>query len=408
MSGPDDGRPAIRSRLLPILVVAALLAASGCSTYGAPSEADSALPSQAEAADRYASLETLNATVTTVQTRNNNTMTTVAQKRLRLDPWAYRDRVLAVQRTEGAREPLVSEGGFVVVNESRFVYFDPASEQVTRATIRGSTDSEESPFPRLVNAARSGQPVTRPTTTPGVSSLPRVPVESGSEEDGNGSTSYREGTVSVTYTGTEMVDGRAAYRLELTPNSAEMSLESQTLWLDTEYLYPVKRHTRFTAHGDDYEYTVTFRNVTFNPSFEPGTFRVSADDVPASASEVQFREYDSAAAMADAVDVPVPEPTVPEGFSLESATHRTANPELVSLRYERPNGDDTIRIFVFGSATNDTSGTPVEIGPYEARRSQTNDTTSIEWVADGYTFRVEGQVDVDTLTRVARSVVDTT
>ncbi|MFB6250690.1 MAG: hypothetical protein ABEI27_03210 [Halobellus sp.] len=407
MSGPDDGRPANWLQLARILVVVALIAVSGCNVYGGSPDAESALPSQQEAADQFASLETLRANVTTVQTRNNATITTVVQKYQRFDPWSYRDRVLSINRTEGAREPLVAEGGFVVVNESTLVYYDPASGRLTRATIGGTDSSAEPLYPRLVGAARSGQPISRPTTTPGVSALPRVPAGDRSGQEGNGSTTYREGNVSVVYAGTEMIDGRETYRMELTPASSEMSLKTQTLWLDTEYLYPVKRHTRFTANGDEYEYTVTFRDVEFNPTLDPEIFRVEADEVPADARQVRFDDYESAAAMDDALDFPVPEPTVPEEFSLDSATHRTANPELVSLRYEQPNSDAQITVFVSETVANDTSGTPIQIGQYEARRMQMNGTTAITWVADGYTFRVSGQVETDTLLRVARSVAET-
>ncbi len=242
--------------------------------------------------------------------------------------------------------------------------------------------------------------------TPGVSSLPRVPVDGGGDSGENGSTSYREGNVTVACAGTETVDGRQTYRLEVTPTSTAMSLRSQTLWLDAEYLYPIKQHTEFTAHGDRYEYTVTYRNVTFNPTLEPDIFRLGPDEVPESARRVQSESYESAAAMAEAITFPVPEPTVPEGFEFESASYRSTDPEFAALRYERPNAEADITVSVFGTVSNDTSGTPVQIGPHEARRVRSNGTTAIEWVADGYTYRVSGRVDADTLVRVARSVAD--
>ncbi len=45
--------------------------------------------------------------------------------------------------------------------------------------------------------------------------------------------------MTVLYNGTESIDGREAYRLELAPASEDMSLRSQTLWLDTESLFPI-------------------------------------------------------------------------------------------------------------------------------------------------------------------------
>lgn len=401
----DDERRWDRSHLARLLVAAVLVAASGCSALGAVPDSDGELPSRQEAADRYASLDTVSATVTTVQERNDTTTTTVTRKRQRLEPWAYRSRVLSVNRSEDARAPLVSEGGFVVVNESTFTYYDPASERFSRAEIGGSDDSDESPYLRLVAAAQTGDSVARPTATPGVPSLPQVPVDG---SDGNGSASYREGTVTVVYTGTETVDGRETYRLELTPDAPNMSLQSETVWLDSEYFYPLKRHTEFVAYGTDYEFTTTYRNVTFNPTFDPGIFRVDPEEVPDDAREVRFDNYDSASAMADAVDLPVPDPAVPEGFELESASYRSTDPEFASLRYERPDSEAGIRVFVFGEATEVTSGTPVQVGTHRARRTQMDGTTAISWTADGHTYRVSGAVGNETLVGVARSVARTT
>ena len=401
----DDERRWDRSHLARILVVAVLVTASGCSALGAAPGAGGELPSRQEAAERYASLDTVSATVTTVQARNGTTTTSVTRKRQRLEPWAYRSRVLSVNRSEDARPPLVSEGGFVVVNETTFTYYDPASERFSRAEVGSSDDADISPYPRLVAAAQTGDSIVRPTVTPGVPSLPQVPVD---ESSGNGSTTYREGTVTVTYNGTETVDGREAYRLRLTPNAPNMSLRSETLWLDSEYLYPVKQHTEFVARGTDYEYTVTYSNVTFNPTLDPEIFRVGPDEVPDDAREVRFDNYDSASAMAEAVELPVPDPSIPEGFELDSASHRSADPEFASLRYERPDSEARIRVFVFGDSAAVTSGTPVQVGPHEARRSSTDDGTEITWVADGHSYRVSGTVGNETLIAVARSVAETT
>ncbi|MFD1684938.1 LolA family protein [Halobellus litoreus] len=408
MRAGDAARPPSRSVLIRLLIVTALIAASGCSAYGAPSasDAEAGLPSADEAADRYRSLDTVSATVTTVQERNDDgTVTTVTRKRKRIEPWAYHERVLAVNRTDGARGPLVAEGGFVIANGSTLTFYDPASDRLNRISVRGGNGSAESPYPRLVGAARSGRSVTHPTLTPGVSPLPAVPVEGDSER--NGSTPYREGNVTVTYAGTETIDGRQTYRLELTPVSPEMSLRSQTLWLDTQYLYPLKRHTKFDAHGDSYEYTITHRDVVFNPTFDAGTFRLDPDEVPNGTDRARFSNYDSRAAMAAAVELPVPALSASTEFEFDSASYRSTDPEFATIRYERPGSDGELRLFVFGTTRESTAGTPVQIGEYEARRTRTNGTTAITWTTDEHTFRVSGHVDNATLSRVARSVVET-
>lgn len=389
-----------------LLLVVGLLAAAGCSSLGVSSDAADELPPERVAADRYASLDAVGATVTTVRERNGETTTTVVQRRERVGSFASFERVQSVDRSDGAREPLVSEGGFVVVNESALVFYDPASEQVSRVSLPAEDGSEGAPYPALVGAARSGEPVEQPTPTPGVSPLPAVPAADGA--DGNGSTAYRDGNVTVAYAGTETVAGLSAYRLEVTPVSEGMSLRSQTLWLDTEHLFPVKRHTEFTANGDDYTYTVTYRNVTFDPSLGPGAFRVGPEEIPDDARQVRFDNYDSRAGLAAAVEIPVPDPAVPPGFEFESASHRSSDPELASLRYESADGDTSLRVGVLAERQNVTDGRAVQVGPYTARQSRSNGTATVTWATDGATYYVRGGVDNGTLRRVARSVTETT
>ena len=410
MPRPAGSQLASLRRLICVFIALALVAASGCSTIGITASESEELPSEAEAADRYASLETVNATVTTVQTRNNETTVTVTQKRERVGSFAYFERVLSVNRSAGARQPLVSEGGFVVANGSELVFYDPASDELQRVSFQTENSSTEARYPALVSAAKNNRPVSQPTPTPGISPLPAVPPEE--ESNQNDSAAYRDGNVTVVYNGTETVAGQETYRLELAPASQNMSLQSQTLWLDTDYLFPVKRHTAFVATGDSYEYTTTYRNVTFNPTFEPGTFQLEPDEVPDSAQQIQFNSYESRAMLATAVSLPVPDPAVPAGFGFAGATHRSVGPEVATLRYEATDGGARYRVAVFNETQNVTTGTLVQVGEYEARQSRTNGTVSIAWTANRTTYYVSGspvdEIDNSTLRRVARSVTETT
>nr|WP_240938343.1 hypothetical protein [Haloarcula rubripromontorii] len=265
-------------------------------------------------------------------------------------------------------------------------------------------------YPELLAAAKSNRPVSQPTSTPGISPLPVVPQEDESGE--NSSSAYRGGNVTVVYNGTETIAGREAYRLEIAPASEDMSLQSQTLWLDTEFLFPIKRQTAFVANGDDYEYIVTYRNVTFNPAFEPGTFQLEPQEVPDDAQQVQFNTYESRAALADAASLPVPNPDMPAEFELEVASHRSTDPEVAMLRYESTSTDTHYRIGILNGTQNTTTGTPVQMGEYEARQTQTNRTVRISWSVNGTTYYVSrfpaDTADNSTLLRVARSVAKTT
>ncbi|WP_199722343.1 hypothetical protein [Haloarcula sp. Atlit-120R] len=393
-----------------VVVVVILVTASGCSAIGSSSSGSAELPSEAEATERYASLDTVNATVTTVRTRNDKTTTIVTQKRERVRSFAYFERVISVTKTKETRPPRVGEGGFIIANGSRLVSYDPESNELHRMSFQTTDSATETTYPELLAAAKSNRPVSQPTSTPGISPLPVVPREDESGE--NSSAAYRGGNVTVVYNGTETIAGRETYRLEIAPANEDMSLRSQTLWLDTEFLFPIKRQTSFVANGDDYEYLVTYRNVTFNPTFEPGTFQLDPQEVPDDAQQVQFNTYESRAALADAASLPVPNPNMPAEFELDVASHRSTDPEVAMLRYESTSTDTHYRIGILNGTRNTTTGTPVQVGEYEARQTQTNRTVRISWSVNRTTYYVSrfpaDTADDSTLLRVARSVARTT
>ncbi|WP_199725564.1 hypothetical protein [Haloarcula sp. Atlit-7R] len=404
------GTPFSVRGLVHVLVIVALITVSGCSAIRISSSGDEGLPSEDEAADRYATLDTVNATVTTVRTRNEKTTTIVTQKRERVHSFAYFERVISVTRAEETRPPRVGEDGFIIANGSTLVSYDPESNELHRMSLQTNDSATETTHPELLAAAKNNRPVSQSTPTPGISPLPVVPQKDESGE--NSSSAYRGGNVTVVYNGTETVDGRKTYRLELTPVSERISLQSQTLWLDSEYLFPIKRHTEFVANGDAYEYTVTYQNITFNPTFEPGTFQLESQEVPDGAQQIQFNTYESRAALANAASLPVPNPDIPAGFELAVASHRSTDPEVAMLRYESTSNDTHYRIGILNGTQNTTTGTPVEVGEYEARRTQTNRTVRISWSVNGTTYYLSrfpaDTADDSTLLRIARSVADTT
>jgi outer membrane lipoprotein-sorting protein len=396
-SGPTTARA---TGCLALLLVVSL---SGCAGLTGFAESQPALPGPDEAADRAASLDTLGASVRTVQHTDEGTVTTVSTVKRRLDPPGYRSRVRSVTANTSDRV-YATEGHLTVSNRTTTVLYRPDEERVSYIV---DPDREwESPYVDMLAAARENETIRRPT--PGVPSLPRAP-QGDDDAGGNGSTSYRDQLVRVRYNGTERVDDRRTYRLEVDPVSPNASLKDQTLWLDVEYLYPLERHVEFVAHGDRYEYHTTHRNVTFNPGFSPGTFRLDRDRLPADVEETWFRSYATRDALADNVSMPVPDPAVPEGYELDRANHRSADPTVVSLEYERRGDERPIRISVNSDDefVSDT-GTAVTVGNDTARLNHHDGVNRIDWQADGYAYAVRGPVDNETLVRIARSVAATT
>jgi hypothetical protein len=227
-------------------------------------------------------------------------------------------------------------------------------------------------------------------------------------EGENASTTYRDHRVTVAYNGTETVDGRETYRLEVDPVSPNASLKDQTVWLDTEYLYPLAHRVEFVAAGDRYEYHTTYRNVTFNPSLSADTFELDRSALPEDVEVTVFRAYETRDGLAANVSLPVPDPELPEGYALDRANHRDADPEVATLSYKKRDDERPIRIWVIEENGTDStaSNETVRVGAYNATLNEYGEVTSLEWYADGYGYSVSGPVDTETLTRIARSVAE--
>jgi outer membrane lipoprotein-sorting protein len=394
------------SRVRTLGVVLALLlvvSTAGCADLTGVTDADSELPDRATAMERTEKRETLTATVTTARRVDGETTRSVAETAHRLDEPGYRSRIVSA---DPSRERGASVGTITVSNASGTVFYRPDDDSLTYLLGPGNRNTEggdDTPYVDMVAAARNNETIPRPT--PGVPSLPRVPNASDGE---NASTTYRDHRVTVAYNGTETVDGRETYRLEVDPVSPNASLKDQTVWLDTEYLYPLAHRVEFVAAGDRYEYHTTYRNVTFNPSLSADTFELDRSALPEDVEVTVFRAYETRDGLAANVSLPVPDPELPEGYALDRANHRDADPEVATLSYKKRDDERPIRIWVVKSnATGSTaSNETVRVGAYNATLNEYGEVTSLEWYADGYGYSVSGPVDTETLTRIARSVAE--
>lgn len=399
-SSSAAGRP-LAVGLALLLVVATL---SGCTGLlgAAEPQPRQALPDREEATERTRSFEALNATTTTVRTVDGRTSTTVARVSERREPAGYRSRVLSVE-TSGAAPGTAVEGHLTVTNESVVTLYDPEANEVSYlARSDASDDSGGSSYVDVVAAARTNETIRRPT--PGVPSLPRVPRGDGQAGDGNGTATYGEHRVRVSYNGTETVAGRETYRLEVDPVSPDASLKDQTVWLDVDRLYPLRHRVEFVAHGDRYEYLTTYRNVTFDPDLPEGLFELDRDRLPPDVEETWFRSYDSRGAVAANVSMPVPDPELPDGWRFERATHRSDDPSLVTLAYQRRDDEPRIRVWIVSGSGSVASNGNATVGSHAAALSTGEGGARVTWRGDDYGYEVRGPVSTETLLRIAESV----
>ena len=397
--------PSSLSRTLTIALVLLLVVSSaGCADLTGVTDADDELPDRATAMERTESLETLSATVTTVRRVDGETTSSVAENTQRVDPIGFRSRIVSV---DGPNETRTSVGALTVSNASGTALYRPGQNTLTYlvgpSNRDGSNGAQTSPYVDIIVAARTNDTISRPT--PGVPALPRVP---NSSNDDNASATSRNHRVTVAYNGTETVDGRETYRLEVDPVSPNASLKDQTVWLDTEYLYPLEQRVEFIVDGDRYEYHTIHRNVTFNLKLSPDTFELNRTELPDDIEVTAFHAYETRSGLAANVSMPVPDPKLPDGYTLDGATYRSSDPDVVALSYKARDDERPIRIWVVEengtsiTASNET----VRVGEYDATVSEYGDVTRLGWYADGYSYSVSGPVDAETLTRIARSVAE--
>jgi len=306
--------------------VAALLVASGCSGIDGLADRTES-PPDADVAQRYASLHSLEATrVTTVDTGN---ATNETRSLVRID--LSGDRVRRYQRV---LDPASRADDVTVVNDSGAVTYDADENTVTRVprTRYGYRGNRSAYLQRVVAAAHTDD-VADPSS--GVSPLPVVPAA-------DGGPSIPEGAIEgfeVDYLGTRTVAGRTAHGFELTAVSAAALSVDRTLWLDSRYFYPLYTTQRLDYRNRTIETTTRLANVTFDADLPSGAFDF---DAPANATvaspDATTRFFDAASALRERAAFPVPDPEVPAGYDFEGAQYVDGNVTQATLRYATADG----------------------------------------------------------------------
>lgn len=395
-----------------VLVLALSLSLAGCNVLQSTSD-ESSLPSGAEAATSYDQLTGVNATVRTTMRHNGTTSNVTQRLSFRIDQPGFRNEIVSVDRPPSADRSFLGPGGRIVSNGTVRVIYRPSSTQFYRADIShrsaGRNHSRRRAHLRqLFVELRDDANGTVQQPTPGINPLPAVPQPqpTASADDGDGVVPWREATVTAQYRGTESVAGRTAYVVELRPASDDTTLVASTLWLDTEFLHPIRSHRVIERRGERYEYTTTYRNVTFNPEFGADTFRFDASVLSANTSIIETATYDSRRQLVRNHDLPVPNPTLPEGYEFERGSYRHEDTTLVLLTYTNGTEAGTIRVAMRTETHDAGHGRPVNLGGRTGELSQFGPQRSVSWQAAGRSYSVSGHAGNQTLLAVARSVVD--
>lgn len=347
---------------------------------GAASSTDSARLGT-NASERYAALDGLDATETTVVEHGDERRRTVARVSLR--PGTGKQRTVITDSPSRRYDRRVSNGSVLWLydrdgNAATVLPLSPDAD----VTSRGARI--ERLFTRL-NVTDPGETTAVPVT-PGVDPLPVVPhSRAGPPVSGSVTGSASHG---VSYNGTASVGGRETYVLHLT--SADPSGYEQTLWVDTEQFFPLKHRTAWTDDGERVTVTTTYTNVTFDPGLSSETFRF---DPPRNAtverpSTPEVTAYESVAALRAATNISIPDPDVPATFELAYASQTTGKARGVGLQYV--NATSTLSVAKYNLTYPVRGGDKrVTVAGREAMLSL-GPTVSISWNCPAYRYTVRG------------------
>ena len=392
MAPPNRSRYVSTDRLVLVgsaLVLVAVVAVGLWSA--APAAGDGTPTIDANVSERYDSFGALSATRTTVIERNG-TVSSRAVHSVTLMPSTGKQRLRLTDSAADRYDLRISNGSVLWLHERD-------RNRVTRIPLTGpsrTAGSADRVRRLLVRADLMDQAAGDP---PAVEPLPVVPQEQ--------SRSPRRVTAgyAVSYVGNGSIDGRATYTIEITPRADSAATYRQTVWVDAERLYPLKRQTVWRDDGVRTELTTTYTDVSFDATADPGTFRpeigpntsVETTDTP------ETTVYRRRSALAANTSVRVPDPELPPSYERTYATRTTGGVNGVGLRYVNRTGEITVSMYNYTYEPTD----PDERRRVDGRSATVSrgPTTSVSWNCDSYRYTVRGRgVSVDQLVTVARSV----
>jgi len=358
-----------------------------------------------DAAERYAAIDGLNATRTIVNREGDEVRRSVLRVSMRPGTDRFRRKLLTGQHR---RHDLTVSNGSMMWWRNRST---GSVERLRLSNPNVSTDSQGERIERLFSRLNvtAGTDRTAATPTPGIDPLPAVPRNGGAPDgqasgdlDGIGTAAF-----AVSYNGTDTVDGRTVHVLQITPrNDSRVDGYRQTLWVDAEWFFPLKRHSEWTADGERHALTVIYENVTFEPGLDESVFRFDPGaNVSVEREDTPRRDfYASTAALRRVANYSVPEPDLPPTFRLAYAS-RTESQRLTGIGLKYVNASMEISVSktrgYFYPPTPDRSE---RVAGHRVNVS-TGYTNYASWKCGQYDYQVSGEtVPPDLLIEIAGSI----
>ncbi|MFD1642546.1 DUF2092 domain-containing protein [Halohasta litorea] len=206
----------------------------------------------------------------------------------------------------------------------------------------------------------------------------------------------------VSYEGSDTVADREVHVIELTDTDTD---RTTTVWVDTEFWYPLKYETTTERGDQQLSTTMVFEEVAFNEGLDDETFEF---EPPADATVEQYeppetQTVDSLAAVDDETPYDVSAPKLPDRFEFhEGRITDAGDSRSAYLSYTAD--DERVSFSVTNNTAYEASGETVEIGDREGTLSEYDEMRSLTWDCDGVRYTLSGELDRETLIDSAASV----
>lgn len=400
MPFPQTDSNVVSHRLALCLCCACCLLLVGClSPMGGMDGQPSDPPAGDVAADSFAALESVNATIVWEYDRPNET--TVVRQHVLGRPHSNHIRV-------AVSAPPARAGNRYVSNGSTIWRYNATTGVVRIQQYEGASGSTlvDRKLRYIFDRLNESSTPEAPPGSVGISPLPVVP--SGSQEEG-----VSMANLSIEYRGTATVAGRTAHEVHLETNATATGLVNQTVWFDTETFYQLGAETVVRTERGLTRVTQRVTNVTFNEAIPEQRFRFDppADATVRRAGRVSLSTYGTRAALVANASLSVPEPEVPASFTFTEGRYQvtiedgTAVHAIIQI-YTRGLNSLTIR------KANETASVPalranrsteqVNIGDRSAYYLRAD--RAVVWTCEGASYEVRGVFRKSTLIGVAESV----
>ena len=309
------------------------------------------------ASERYESIDGVSANVTIVMETPNETNRIAVQVKERPGTQYVYQRVY-----NGS-----DEYHEMYSNGTVMWQYDPQKRKATRMTLDNRTFAQGDMAARLDDlfAQIDAGDEERDDPKHGVSPLPG-PAGPMTSDPAVGNVAPPNSTeYDVNYLGTETVDGRETHVVEINGTlrgrgAMMLSNVTQTLWIDAERYFPLKYYQTWDRPDGSYEVTQTYTNVTFDPRFDDADFEFAPPENVTVTEQTypSIESYDSRAELVERVDIPVPDPAVPDGFTLQQGQLIDGTSQSVSLTYANETAEVVVTV---RNATYERSGNGGEI-----------------------------------------------